>query len=229
MAKPEKARSWVAIGAVRPTAVILRTKARRDIRPAFTWSKRPRKPRSSMGCLPSWSVETVPDAPAILQDACKPDGNRLGRRRQWLTAAARRPGAPSGFPIPARQFPGEVVPAAQFGSELVAEGTDDRTGDYGDHDMVIHDHVVQLDEQGGALQWIELGLGRLVDVVVFLVLPARDVAALPLVGLARHFPRQELTQEQRRVRLLRTVVVHLEVGVEVRIGVRVGFDRREDH
>src|SRR5215468_61581 len=99
MATPDKARSWVAIGAVRPTAVILRTKARRDIRPAFTWSKRPRKPRSSMACLPSWSVETVPDsyALAILQDACKPDGNRPDVRRQWLAAAGRWPDALSGL------------------------------------------------------------------------------------------------------------------------------------
>src|ERR1700730_13559791 len=35
-AKPAWARSWVANGAVRPRPTILRTKARRDVRPAFT-------------------------------------------------------------------------------------------------------------------------------------------------------------------------------------------------
>src|SRR5260370_32020112 len=70
MATPEKARRCVAIGAVSPTAIMRRTKARRDRPPAFTWSKRPRKSRSSIGCLHP-DRRSRPDALAILQDACK--------------------------------------------------------------------------------------------------------------------------------------------------------------
>src|ERR1700730_7231793 len=70
MATPDSARSWVAIGAERPTSIILRTKARRDIPPAFTRSKRPRKSRSSIGCLHP-DRRSRPAALAILQDACK--------------------------------------------------------------------------------------------------------------------------------------------------------------
>src|SRR5512132_1353398 len=69
-----------------------RTKARRDIAPAFTWSKRPRKPRSSMDAShPGVEAVPVPDAPAILQDACKRDGNRPARRRQRLGALSSSP------------------------------------------------------------------------------------------------------------------------------------------
>src|SRR5260370_17500960 len=70
MATPEKARRCVAIGAVSPTAIMRRTKARRDRPPAFTLSKRPRKSRSSIGCLHP-DRRSRPDALAILQDACK--------------------------------------------------------------------------------------------------------------------------------------------------------------
>src|SRR5581483_7264510 len=47
-ATPEKSSIWLAIGAVRPSATILRTKARRDTLPSFTFSIRPRSARSSM-------------------------------------------------------------------------------------------------------------------------------------------------------------------------------------
>ena len=43
-----------------------------------------------------------------------------------------------------------------------------------------------------ALDRVELGLRRLEKPVVLLVLPARDVAALPLVLLGRDLPGQEL-------------------------------------
>src|SRR5215475_9131846 len=59
-----------------------RTKARRDIAPAFTWSNRPRKSRSFIGCPPIQLSKPSLNAPAILQDACKRDGNRTARRRQ---------------------------------------------------------------------------------------------------------------------------------------------------
>ena len=49
------------------------------------------------GCLPSrCRSRSVPDAPAILQDACKADGNRPGRRRQRLTALSSSPVIRSG-------------------------------------------------------------------------------------------------------------------------------------
>src|ERR1041384_3942295 len=75
MATPEKASSWFASGAVRPAAAILRRNARRDTLPDFTWPIRWRK-------RPSFIAKFLLDAPAILQDACKGDGHRPGRRRQ---------------------------------------------------------------------------------------------------------------------------------------------------
>ena len=85
-------------------------------------------------------------------------------------------------------------PVSSTTSLLLAAG-DAEAGHHRDHDDVVDRKLVQLDQQGGALDRIELDLGRLVGVVVFLVLPARDVAALPLVVLARRLPRAELAQE----------------------------------
>jgi hypothetical protein len=65
----------------------------------------------------------------------------------------------------------------------VLRGGDERTGDDRDHGVIANHEFVQLDQQGPALLRIEFDLGGLEGVVVSGVLPARDVAALPFVGL----------------------------------------------
>src|SRR5260370_6929216 len=94
MDTPEKASSCVAIGAVSPTAIMRRTKARRDRPPAFTWSKRPRKSRSSIGCLHP-DRRSRPDALAILQDACK-----SRQREEQASGPPSMPGRGDASPAP---------------------------------------------------------------------------------------------------------------------------------
>src|SRR4029450_1654366 len=126
MATPDRARSWVAIGAVSPTAVIRRMKPRLDIRPAFTWSKRPRKSRSSIGCLPcgvecrnvptphpeepceaerleGWATASLLP-PFETRTSCAPCiKNRPRRRRLGGAVSAESPYAPrAGKPVPER-------------------------------------------------------------------------------------------------------------------------------
>src|SRR5882724_4684992 len=86
--------------------------------------------------------------------------------------------------VPVLDIPGVVVPAAHGGHQLAGQGLHGGTGDDRDHGLVVHHHVVQLDEHRGALDGIDLHLGGFVDIVVLLVPPTRDVAALPLVLLA---------------------------------------------
>src|SRR5215475_12280617 len=104
---------------------------------------------------------------------------------------------------PAPEVPTIVVPSRELGDELVLQASDAGTGDDRNHDLIADHQFVQLDQQGRALPWIELDLGGLVGVVIFLVLPARDVAALPFVGLGCELRRQELAEEDSRVGLLR--------------------------
>src|SRR5216683_3051894 len=177
------------------------------------WSSRPQRRRSGKAN----SIGGFSD-----MDTQPPDGAYSAIPR---SSEAR----PSGLPVPAREIPGVVVPAGELADELVVHRRDTEAGDDGDHHVVVDGEVVQLDQHGSTLDGIELDLGGLVDVVVFLVLPAGDVAALPLVRLARHFPGAELAQEHLWVGRCWAVVVHLQVGIEVRIGVGVGDIRREEH
>src|SRR6478672_12980938 len=69
------ASSCVAIGAVSPTAIMRRTKPRRDRPPVFTLSIRPRNSRSFMAAP---FLGHPSDALAILQDACNPQSQQAG-------------------------------------------------------------------------------------------------------------------------------------------------------
>ena len=55
--------------------------------------------------------------------------------------------------------------------------------------IVGDDQVVELDEHRRPLHRIEFLFGLFVNLVIFLVLPARDVAPLPLVFLGGGLPR----------------------------------------
>ena len=80
IATPEMASSCVAIGAVSPTATMRRTKPRRDSRPVFTSSIRPRNSRSFMSVTPSWpSLRRSRYLARCVQSF---DENRLARRSQ---------------------------------------------------------------------------------------------------------------------------------------------------
>ena len=59
--------------------------------------------------------------------------------------------------------------------------------------------------------------------------PARDVAALPLVLLGGDLRGGELVHERLGIGLRHRGRVHLDVAVELRVGVGVGDVRREEH
>jgi len=90
----------------------------------------------------------------------------------------------------------------------------------GDHDAVLDHHVVHPDELRGPLRRIHLRLGDLPEPVVLLVAPAGDVPPGPLVVLAGDLGRREHAHAPEGIDPGASVV-HLQVGVEVRIGVGV--------
>src|SRR5437773_8802237 len=86
--------------------------------------------------------------------------------------------------VPVLEIPEVRVPAALLGAlETVGDAGHRRPQhDRDDHDVLDHE-VVHLDEQRAPLDGIQLALRRAEHLVVLLVTPPRDVAALPLVVL----------------------------------------------
>src|SRR6187399_2491566 len=100
------------------------------------------------------------------------------------------------------RFPGtswraatDRCPAAEMGGQTGFQRGGPRAR--GDRlDVIVADHhVVELDVHRRPLHRVEFLFGLLVERVVLLALPARDVAALPLVLLVRHLPRYVLVHE----------------------------------
>src|ERR1700681_229174 len=89
--------------------------------------------------------------------------------------------APSCVAVPVVQICEVVVPAADRGLELAGDRRDLRPGDHRDDRLVGAPQVVHADEQGRALDRVELALGGAHRLVVVLAAPACDVAPLPLV------------------------------------------------
>src|SRR3954451_13143576 len=138
-------------------------------------------------------------------------------------------GRPSRLPPPVLQGRGVVVPAADLEPHLARYRRGLRpVPDRGPGAIRAHE-LVDADEQCRALDRIELRLRRAIGLVDLVVAPAGDVAALPLVLLAGDLPGHELVHEHFRVRLRHGRVVHLDVAPELRISVRVGDVRREEH
>src|ERR1700676_4757657 len=98
-----------AIGAVRPTAIIRWTKARRDNRPVLTPAIRSRSSRSCIGSAPRWCamllLSIVP--PLLVQVP----------RIANLALISR-------FPVPVRELPQVVVPAAERCGQIAVHGHD---------------------------------------------------------------------------------------------------------
>src|SRR5258705_7210497 len=115
------------------------------------------------------------------------------------SGTSERPLSPP--PVPARELPQIVVPARDMRGQLAAERRGPARGEDGLDVIVRHHEVVELDEQRRALHRVELLLDLLVDLVIFLALPARDIAPLPLVFLVRHLPRHILVHEELRIGL----------------------------
>src|SRR5262249_30350902 len=107
-----------------------------------------------------------------------------------------RVAALSRLPVPVRDLPEIVIPAALMHHHAVLQPYRVATIDLRQNIMVGDDEVVELDEQRRPFDGIELALGLVIDLVIVLVLPARDVASLPLVLLARQFPGRELVHEK---------------------------------
>src|SRR5712691_4031130 len=136
---------------------------------------------------------------------------------------SRPPPAPLRLLPPVGQIPEVRVPPALPGiAQANRDGGHARPPDDGDDHDVLDDEVVHLDEEGRALDRIHLGLGGLPGPIVLLVAPPGRVAPRPLVLLRGDFPRRELVHEALRVGLGHGGLIHLEVGVKVEVGVRVG-------
>src|SRR6266481_8071275 len=91
-------------------------------------------------------------------------------------------------PVPVRKLPQVVVPAADMRGQIAADGRDPRTANHGQDIIVADDQVVELDVHRRPLHRIEFLFGLFESLVVFLALPAADIASLPLVLLVRHLP-----------------------------------------
>src|SRR3989454_9671819 len=149
-------------------------------------------------------------------------GPDMAPRPPTLGRAPAKPWRASGlaFAVPVLEVPEVRVPPALLGAFQVVRGRGHRRPQHDrDHHDVLDDEVVHLDEQRRPLDGIELGLGGAEQLVVLLVAPARDVAPLELVVLGRDLPRRELVHEGFGIGLGHGGRVHLDVGVEVRVGV----------
>src|SRR5262249_60756127 len=103
----------------------------------------------------------------------------------------------SRFAVPVAQIPEIVVPAAQMSLELLRDRRDARAV-HDRNDIRLADHeIVHLDEEGRPFYRVELPFGGGIGLVVFLVPPASDVAALPFIVLGRDLCGQELPHELR--------------------------------
>src|SRR5712691_2812663 len=94
----------------------------------------------------------------------------------------------SRVPVPVRDLPQVVVPAAEMRGQIAAYGRDLRPAHQGLDIIVADDHVVQLDVHRRPLHRIKLLLGLMVDLVIFLSLPTADITPLPLILLGRDLP-----------------------------------------
>ena len=135
----------------------------------------------------------------------------------------------SSVAIPASEVPEVVIPAGRRRVQLVGFGHDAETIDDWDDRVVTAYQVVEAYEQRRPLDRIEFTLRRSIGLVVGRVPPPRDISALPLVLLSRNFPRRELAHEHVRIGLRHIVLVHLDVRVEVRIGIGIGDVGGEEH
>src|SRR5215510_15809730 len=125
------------------------------------------------------------------------------RRKKYLDMSlGRRPGPGPGqsltlpLAVPVGEVPEVGVPARDVGAlELAGHGGDHAAPQHGNDHHVLDDHVVHPDEEGSALDRIQLRLPGAPELVIFLAAPAGDVAALPLVLLARRLPGGELLHE----------------------------------
>jgi hypothetical protein len=132
--------------------------------------------------------------------------------------------------VPVGQPPHGGVPAVEIHAlQARGGGADAVAPDHGNDGDVGDDQVVHPDEERGALDRVHLRLGGAPEAVVVVVAKPRDVAARPLVLARGDLPRRELRHEDLRVRGVHRHVVHLQIGVEVRVGVGVGRVGREEH
>src|SRR5436309_723232 len=93
------------------------------------------------------------------------------------------------FAVPIPQIPEIVVPSADRRMQLVGDGLHLRTLNNRDDRVIAAHQVVHTNEQGRALDRVELAFGRSKCPVVLLVAPTRDVATLPFVLLGSDLPR----------------------------------------
>src|SRR5947207_5175603 len=141
---------------------------------------------------------------------------RASRHRPFSSRASQISRLVSCFPVPACELPQIVVPAAEMRGHAAFYRRDPCPRDDGLDVIVADDHLVQLDVHRRPLHRIELLFGLFVNLVVFLALPARHVAALPLVFPGRRLPRQVLVHQDLRLGPRHAGGLHLWVSIRTR-------------
>src|SRR4029450_7293652 len=171
---PASASSRLAKGAAIPSAARRATKSRRASAPVRTLSIQRRSSRSS-----------------VMRSCPLPVPLRCG--------SASGSSSSSSVAVPVLQLREVEVPAGHGRDQLQARPAYTRSADQRNDDVVVDRQVVEPDEQRRALDRIEFALGGLVGPVIFFIDPARDIAALPLVGLVRDLARLVLVHEAFRI------------------------------
>src|SRR4029077_18410507 len=174
------------------------TNSRRLRVPAFIW---PIMCLSSRSCIdgPPWGGSSATGWMASYTASAP----KLSR---WAPAFGLCLAVPVGQPPEGGVPPGEVHTHQRGRRSGDPVAPQDR-----DHDHVGDRDVVELDEEGRALDRVDLGVRGPVDAVVLVAAEAGHVAPLPLVGLLGDLPRAELVHEVLGVGRAHGGVVHLEV------------------
>src|SRR6516162_2941695 len=152
--------------------------------------------------------------------------SRLGiaiskRLSKYRPIARRSSGARLCLAVPVAQIPQHVVPPAQPRSQLAGYPRNGHPVDDRDDPWISHHHVVHCNEQRRPFHRVELSFGGLIGLIVVLVMPATDIAALPLVVFRRDFRGEELAHEDARVRRVHPRGVHLNIAIKMPVGVRI--------
>ena len=121
-----------------------------------------------------------------------------------------------------------AVPGTQRHAKSIDGSADFRAIHQRNDDAILDNQFVQANELRCSFDGFELAAKGAIDLVVFRVAPARDVAALPLVVFGSDLPGDELIHKEPRIGCS-AIVEHLEIGIELGERVRVGHVRGKEY
>src|ERR1700731_3759384 len=87
--------------------------------------------------------------------------------------------APSCLAVPVLQIPQNVIPTTQTRPELTRHRRDARTVHDRDDRRISDDHIVHFDKERRPLYWVEFAVGLKKSLVVIVIVPTGNIAALP--------------------------------------------------